>query len=98
MKRGLPEGWRVLARGISVDGTSLVGAAAEATADRITVRVRFVPAAGAAKSVRGHRVVEWLEDWTFTRTVVLPADKQASIRIEPWQLQSMQHVAMHLAA
>lgn len=100
MDRGIVEGWRSLAASITFVDGQIELATTQREADRITVRVRISCPPGTGKLVRGRRIAEWQEDWTFVRpiTLALPpgARVPASIRRDVWEVERMDHVAVHM--
>jgi len=100
LERGYIEGWRAAAGGINFADGQIVLAMTQPQADRITVRVRIACPPGTGKLVRGHRISEWVEDWTFSRsiTLALPSGTKipVSVRRGAWLLERMDHVAVHM--
>ena len=100
MDRGLIDGWRGLASTVSFTDGQVVLATTDMEADRIMVRVQITSPPGTGKLVRGRRIGGWVEDWSFVRPITLglqPGTKiPVSIRRGAWQLERMDHVAMHM--
>jgi inner membrane protein import complex subunit Tim44-like protein len=100
MDRGIIDGWRGLASAVSVTDGQVVLATTDREADRIVVRVQITSAPGAGKRVRGRRIAGWAEDWAFVRPITLglpPGTKiPVSVRRGAWQLERMDHVAIHM--
>jgi hypothetical protein len=100
MDRGIIEGWRGLASAVSFTDGQIVLAMTAPEADRIIVRVQITSSPGTGKLVRGRRIGGWAEDWTFVRPITLglpPGTKiPVSTRRGAWQLDRMDHVAIHM--
>ncbi|HYS00861.1 MAG TPA: TIM44-like domain-containing protein [Candidatus Eisenbacteria bacterium] len=100
MDRGIIDGWRGLAAAVSFTDGQIVLAATDGEADRIVVRLQITSAPGTGKLVRGRRIGGWAEDWTFVRPITLglpPGTKiLVSVRRGAWQLDRMDHVAIHM--
>lgn len=100
MDRGIIDGWRGLASAVSFTDGQIVLATTDMEADRIMVRVQITSAPGTGKLVRGRRIAGWAEDWTFVRPITLglpPGTKiPVSMRRGPWQVERMDHVAVHM--
>jgi len=100
MDRGIIDGWRGLASAISFTDGQVMLAATDGEADRIVVRLQITSARGTGKLVRGRRIGGWAEDWTFVRPITLglpPGTKiPLSVRRGAWQLERMDHVAIHM--
>jgi len=100
LDRGFLDGWRAAAGTITFADGQIVLAAIAANADRITVRVRIACPAGTGKLVRGRRISDWEEDWTFARSIALglPAGARTPVAVQrgAWLLERMDHVAIHL--
>lgn len=100
MDRGSIEGWRALASTITFTDGQITLATTRQEGDLIAVRVRIACPPGTGKLVRGHRIGEWVEDWTFVRpiTLALPAGARVpvSVRRGEWRLDRMDHFAVHM--
>jgi len=100
LDRGSIQGWRAVAAPVTFTDGQIVLAAPQAQADTITVRVRIACPPGTGKLVRGRRITEWVEDWTFTRPIALAlppgARAPVSVRRGEWRLERMDHVAIHM--
>lgn len=101
MQRGLADGWRLFAGGVTFADGQIVAAAANDEGDGITVRIQITCAPQAVKVVRGRRVSAWVEDWLFRRTLALTPPEQSVrrqiLRRGDWKLIRMDHVAVHYA-
>ncbi len=100
LDRGFVEGWRGSAASITFADGQIELAATRAQADRITVRVRITCPPGTGKLVRGRRIAEWVEDWTFVRPIVLAlppgAKTPVSVRRGEWRLERMDYSAIRM--
>lgn len=100
LDRGFLEGWRAVAATITFADGQIVLAATQPGADRITVRVRITCPPGTGKLVRGRRISDWQEDWTFSRpiTLGLPPGAKVPVTVQRgvWLLERMDHVAIHM--
>lgn len=99
MERRLAEGWRLSAGSVKFGQHQIVAAAADRDGDAITVRFRATCPDEAARIVRGRRIAEWVEDWTFRRPVALaPPSSGITIRVlsrGEWTLDRMDHIEIH---
>lgn len=93
--RGLAQGWRRYPAGLSVSARQLMAAELGPTRDSVTVRMRMAPSADGLRTVRGRRVAEWIEDWTFSRSVSSGVDATHGVSLGSWQLDRTDHVAIH---
>jgi Tim44-like domain len=100
LDRGVIEGWRGFASTITFTDGQISLASTRPQADTITVRVRIACPPGTGKLVRGRRVGEWVEDWTFVRPIVLalPPGARAPVSVQrgEWRLDRMDHFAVHM--
>jgi hypothetical protein len=94
LSRALGEGWRRTPSGLTPSVLELLAVTIDGTHDGITVRIRMVPPAG-TKSMRGRRIGEWVEDWTFLRSARPATGGSPQPKFGPWQLDRMDHVAIH---
>ncbi len=100
LDRGFIEGWRGTATAVTFTDGQIVLAVPQAQADTITVRVRIACPPGTGKLVRGRRITEWVEDWTFTRPIALalPPGARAPVSVQrgEWRLERMDHFAIRM--
>ncbi len=100
LDRGFIEGWRGTATAVTFTDGQIVLAVPQAQADTITIRVRIACPPGTGKVVRGRRITEWVEDWTFSRPIALalPPGARAPVSVQrgEWRLERMDHFAIHM--
>jgi hypothetical protein len=100
LDRGIVEGWRGFAATITFTDGQITLVSTLPGADTITVRVRIECPPGTGKLVRSRRIGEWVEDWTFTRPIVLalPPGARAPVSVQrgEWRLNRMDHFAVHM--
>lgn len=100
LDRGFVDGWRGSAGMITFADGQIQLAATQPGADRVVVRVRITCRPGTGKLIRGRRIAEWVEDWTFVRpiTLGLPPGAKAPVSIQRgyWRLDQMDHFAVHM--
>jgi hypothetical protein len=100
MDRRRGEGWRLYPGSVTISVDRIVRATCDEHGDLIAVRVKAALLDGAGKVVRGRRIAEWVEDWSFTRSVrERPSSQPAPVAYElsPWRVARMDHVAVHVA-
>jgi hypothetical protein len=92
---GVTQSWRQRPADVKASAQKILGVKAEGSAETITVRMQISPSPEAIRSVRGRRIAEWLEDWTFSRSVRLGPKASNKPTLGPWRLERMDHVAVH---